>query len=773
MSDSFSLFLFRLVLICAPVHIFSQNCTLSISGRVLDEHDQQPLALTEVYIRELNRGAVADSSGAYSIGRLCPGIYTVIASHIGCEPVVQKIDLRQDEDHFNFYPEHHTELLSEANIVQAKKRTTAYAEVKLSPEQIESARGNALDDLIENVSGVNTLKNGNAILKPVIHGLYGNRIVTLNQGVRQEDQQWGLEHGLNVDPFTAEQVSVIKGASAVRYGSGAVGGVLKLEAAELPYNSKKFSGKAYLIGNTNGRGGLAALHLEQGLNTKWAYRIQLTGQLMGDRKAPDYMLTNTGNREWNGAVTIGYTHNNWETQAYYSTFNTELGILRSAHIGNITDFEQAIERGEPFYQEAFDYRIQNPRQRLTHQLGKLKTTYEPNAHKKIELIYGIQHNQRLEYDIRRDSKDQRPANDLDLFTQTLELSYQWNPTPQHLSEWGLAGLLQVNSNNAGTGIRPLLPNYNRYEGGAFITHRYILSSWLWEAGLRYDRQYTLVQKFNLQNQLVRPEFSFNSLAASLGATYSFNTNWQLSSSLGYAYRPPHVNELMSEGLHHGAATIETGDSTLQPERSLNWSNTLSINYPGQWNLEITAYVNPFLNFIYLNPQQEVRSTIRGTFPVYLYSQDNAILSGVDLSGGLSVSPKLDYTLTGSYMRGFNNSDGDDLILMPAPQLAHSLSYHFKDLKTFKNNFLSISQKLVARQQHFPEEADLVPPPEGYNLIGISIGSELVSTHTKSSWAFTFSIENLFNTSYRDYLNRFRYYADQTGTNIQLKLKYEF
>ncbi|HBF20435.1 MAG TPA: TonB-dependent receptor, partial [Cryomorphaceae bacterium] len=456
----------------------------------------------------------------------------------------------------------------------------------------------------------------------------------------------------------------------------------------------------------------------------------------------------------------------------YSLFHTELGILRSAHIGNKTDFDLALARGEPFYQDPFSYAINSPRQDLTHQLLKSRLQYHPSAKGTLELVYSIQNNQRLEYDVRRGDAKNVAANNLNLSTQTLDLTARWNHSPKWNAEYGISGLLQINSNIPGTGIRPLLPNYNRYQGGAFMVQEYHTSRWIWEAGIRYDREYTLVQKFNFSNQLIRPEFSFNNLAASAGATYSFNRHWQLSNLLAYAYRPPHVNELMSEGLHHGAATIEVGDSSLVPERSLNWSTTLSANYPNAWKMELTAYLNPFQNYIYLNPQQEPRITIRGTFPVQQYTQDHVLLAGADLQGSIFLTTKLEYSLSGTYVRGINRSDDDDLVLMPPPQLNHSIHYYFRDFTLLKNSFISVSQKLVARQVHSPRDADLAPPPDAYSLLGLSMGTELPASDNRT-FTFSLGVQNLLNTPYRDYLNRFRYYADQTGVNLQLKIKYEF
>ncbi|MDZ7846155.1 MAG: TonB-dependent receptor plug domain-containing protein [Owenweeksia sp.] len=150
-----------------------------------------------------------------------------------------------------------------------------------------------LSDVIEGLSGVTTLESGNSIVKPVIHGLYGNRVVTTNNGIRQEDQQWGLEHGLNIDLNTAENLAVIKGAAAAQYGPGALGGVLKIEPAPLPYGKEK-SGQAGITMQSNGRGGSLRGKLQEGTLQNFAYRAQFSHKRLGDLQAPDYATQQHG-----------------------------------------------------------------------------------------------------------------------------------------------------------------------------------------------------------------------------------------------------------------------------------------------------------------------------------------------------------------------------------------------------------------------------------------------------------------------------------------------
>lgn len=758
-----------LVLIASCFGMMAQSkCDLSIAGMVIDEHDGQPLHFAEVYVAGLDRGVVVDSTGHFILKNICPGKYQVIATHIGCEPVQKTLSILQNVTNLNFYLEHHQELLQEAEVVEESIRRSAQAKEMVDARQLQLGRSLSLNEITEALSGVSTLESGNSIVKPVIHGLYGNRVITTNNGIRQEDQQWGLEHGLNIDLYTAENIEVVKGAASVQYGPGALGGVLKIGPGGLPYG-ERFGGEAILSAQSNGRGGSGAIKVAQGIKENLAWRAQLSGKRLGDQQAPDYVLSNTGTAELNGSLEAGFKKDKLTTEIYLSHFSKEIALLRASSIGNLSDLDSAIGRGKPLYIRPFTYAINNPRQEIRHSLAKASAIYRYDAYTFWEAIYGYQQNSRQEFDFRRGVSDDTPANDLRLRTQTLDLKLNTRHRPQWTARYGASGLLQVNTNIPGTGIRPILPNYNRYQLGAFAFEEIDLNNWILELGLRYDYEYTLAQKFDRQNRLLRPEFRFHNWSAIAGATYRFNEHWQYSSSLALASRPPHVIELLSEGLHHGSATIEIGDSSLQPEKSLNWSNTLSLNYSKKIKVELTAYLNPIDNYIFLMPQPVPRLTIRGAFPVYHYRQANALLAGADLSASVFLSKKFSYQFSGSYLRGYNRSESEDLILMPPPRLLHNLVWE-PGWQT--EAFFKLSHEAVARQKHYPEGQDLAPPPKGYHLLHLAAGAPFLKKENRSLH-LTFQVRNLLSTGYRSYLDRFRYYADRPGVNFVFNVNYKF
>ncbi len=740
-----------------------ENCSNILSGKIIDEHDGSALAYAEILIVETGQGAISDSLGGYTIKSVCPGEYLIRVYHLGCETTERNIKLSQSIYNVNFYLEHHEELLQEIVLVNQKIRRNPKKTQTLDSLEMRSLQTLGLEALDQSIAGYRNLSSGNNILKPMIHGLYGNRVVTSVNGIPLEDQQWGREHGLNIDPATAGDIAVVSGAAAVEYGPGALGGVLLISPAPLPTDSV-LRGELNLSGQSNGRGGGLRLKLEQALGSNWSVRTQLGVKRFGDLQAPKYMLSNTGFAGFNYLLEAGFKKQKWQGKFNYQGSQRELGILRASSTGNITDLEEAIQRAEPLYQDDFSYEIASPRQDVGHHSLSTNWYYRSTKDRFWHLVYGFQHNRRKEYDFRRGISDNIPANDLRLITHSGDLKYHSQRGRKWIAKYGISGLMQVNTNISGTGIRPILPNYNRYRIGAYTSQQWELSRWIVQSGLRYDYEHIWTQKYNRQNELLIQEFPFHNLSLNVGTTFRITEQWQFSSDLSLASRAPHVIELLSEGLHHGAASIELGDSSLMPEYSLNWSNTIRWSASNKLRTEVTAYINPIHNYIFQVADSVPQLTIRGAFPVWRYVQTEALIAGIDLNLNYHIHPRLTYKLNTQYLRGYDLSTADDLILMPPFNFNQEFRWQ---LSTAID--VGLMHQLVARQEHYPEGLDLIPPPAGYQLLHLYAGW----TSTQGDWHCSLQVRNLTNTSFRDYLDRFRYFADRPGINLFINVNYQF
>lgn len=752
--------LWVIVLLIAGSLQLQGQCNLQLSGTVLDEHDDTPLDYSTIYVLETGQGTLADSLGAYTLSGLCSGQITVVCSHIGCEPVEIRLLLTRDTI-LNFRPEHHIELLDQV-LTTAPKVADAPAQTRtdLSGQTLERLQGRSLSQMLESISGVSLVQTGPGIAKPMIHGLYGNRILIVQNDVRQEGQQWGIDHAPEIDPTVAGTMTVIKGAEGVRFGPDALAGVILVKPDPLP-RSPGLTGSLMTHLQSNGRGGKIAGRIEGGFRQPgWGWRATGSLRLLGDQYAPDYILSNTGQREWGFSAQTGYTANKGTLDLYYSLYQAGFGILRAAHIGNLTDLQAAIMASEPWVQNPFTYEILNPRQQVIHHLAKIEASRKISGMWTLKGRYSLQVDKRQEFDIRRGDRDDIPALDLTIISQQAEVLAEHRPW-RHLSGTvGTSAQYQTNYNVPGTGVRPLIPNFTSTTASLFAFERYIRNSWELEAGIRSDYRYLSVAKFNEQDQIIRPAFDWINFSASIGGLHRFSPSWQANLQIASAFRAPGANELFSEGLHHSTAALEIGNDSLGIERSLKTVLTIQHQQPG-FTVSLSTYINPITGLIYLRPTGDYDLTIRGAFPVFYYQQTNALLTGVDLDLSFAVTSWLDYQGQAALLWADDLQHTSPLFGMPPLQFRHSLLLHNQPNETQASLSAGIQIRQVLRQDYSPVD-DFAPPPAGYAIVG------LTAEWSRGKTRITAGVDNLLNRPYREYLDRLRYFADAPGRNIYLK-----
>lgn len=766
----------HLLLLCLAVNMaFAQSpeCTLSLYGKVIDDHDQQPLAFAAVYISELQKGAVTDSAGNYYIGGICPGTYTVKCTHLGCNPLEVKLTIKRNLQK-NFYPEHHAEELGRVEIQASREDVPTQASSELEGRKLDETRGRSLGDALKDVTGVATIQTGSSISKPIIHGMHSNRILVLNNGIRQEGQQWGLEHAPEVDPFIAGKLSVVKGANSVRYGSDAMAGIILVEPRPLR-DSAGIGGELNLAGFSNGRQGAASAMLEGNFKKLPAlsWRTQGTLKRSGNIKTPGYYLKNTGMEEHNFSVAAAFNKKRWGTEVFYSQFNTKLGIFSGSHIGNLTDLQHAFEMGEPLETSGFSYEIGRPYQQAEHELLKLQGHTWTGKAGKLQIVYARQYNLRMEYDKHLPLNDSLAALGLpdlkyEITTHTGDMTWE------HVAVKNISGSIGVNGITQGNTYegRFFIPNYRNYGAGAFWIERWKKNKLELEGGARYDYRWLKVYKRLPDNSIYSPEFNYNNVSGTVGAIYTLKDGVSFNVNAGTAWRAPAVNELFSNGLHHGAASIETGNENLAPETALNFIATGSYKPEGKkLSAELSVYYNIIENYIYQKPQLPPALTVHGAFPAFSYQQANATFKGLDAMAGYYITKQLSVTGKASIVRAFNESVNEYFVLIPPDRYEAEMTYELRDRKKLRNAYISLSATHVAKQWRVPANSDFAPPPAAYTLAGLEAGFSVPIK--KQEVTIGFSVTNLFDTKYRDYLDRFRYYSDAPGRSVNLRLKVPF
>jgi iron complex outermembrane recepter protein len=539
------------------------------------------------------------------------------------------------------------------------------------------------------------------------------------------------------------------------------------EPVELPRDTG-LHGELRGQGVLNGRGGGMHGMLQGGVNgvRGVGWRVQGSGRYLGDSEAARYVLSNTGAREAGGSATVGFRDHRWNATLYYSYFARLLGILRASHIGNLTDLNNAISTGTPWYIDEHTYTIAAPRQMVRHHLAKAEVGYAVSDRGRIQVTYGYQADDRQEYDVRRGGRSNIPALDLFLVTHTSEAVLKhWIGQRLH-GKFGLNGIHQENFNEPGTGVSPLIPNYRERSGGVFLLeHLPVGRRMELEFGARYETTLLQVAKYNADAVLIRPEHTFLNHAWSLGANWAVRDSVRLRFNISSAFRPPHVSELYSEGLHHGAAAVESGDDRLTSERAVIGVVDLEASLMrGRMTVDITAYADRIQDFIYLRPSGELL-TVRGAFPVFKYTATEARLIGLDARVGLRFTERWSLELRGSTVHARDITRSEWLFQMPSDRIEGTLSHAFRSSGAWSGIEAGLVSTFVLEQRRVPIDLDFTAPPASYHLIGCQVSAR--RSFGKRQVHLGLRGFNLLNRAYRDYMDRFRYYADARGLDVTI------
>jgi len=754
-----------LACVCTCTAMAQHACSLHLDIQLQEKHTLEAVYPALVYIDELQRSFPADEEGLVRVADLCAGNYTCHVEAAGHMSIAQVITVKESS-RVRIRLVH---ALREVTVKEERVKTVLQTKESLNKDQLAEGSGKTIGDVLQAVNGVTLLSNGGTVSKPVIHGLHSNRILMVNNGIRQEDQQWGSEHAPNIDPFLANRITVIKGAAGVRYGTDAIGGVVLVEPA--PLRSSGWGGEVNLAGFSNNRMGVAEGMIEHGFEKipGLSFRLQGTLKQGGNYRIPGYYVANTGVRESNYSAAIGYARAHQSVELFYSHFNTDLGIYRGSHTGSKEDLLNAINSDTPRVSAGFTYDIDRPRQHVVHDLAKLKLN-ATNAVGKWSLTYAFQHNFRQEYDVVRKDDGKAQLN-LTLNTQTLNLNLDHVSWKGLTGEIGVDGIFQTNRFPAGD--RLFIPWYNTAGGGAYAVERWKKNNWTVEGGLRYDYRWYNVWNNEGSNQaVVEYQYAYNSLSGTLGVNKKVKDGLEWSATLSNAWRAPQANELFSSGLHQEAARIELGNKDLSPERSYG------LNLEGKWqagklSTELSLYSQYIRNYIYLEPGPDLL-TIRGYFKTFNYKQTNAWLNGTDFSAKYLWTEGLETSLKASVVLARNVTAKDWLIMMPSDRVQLSSRYTRSISNTLKNCFAEVGGKYVFQQQRLPQNFDDIDyprPPAGYFLLSASIGTTL-QIH-KQPVHLSLAAENLLNSRYRDYMDAFRYFIDQPGRNFALRVRVPF
>ncbi|MAN28616.1 MULTISPECIES: TonB-dependent receptor [Mesonia] len=787
------------IFILANLSLSAQNCDHTLKGKIVDDHTGEPLINAVIEIIDSDIEVYSDFYGNFEIPNLCDGKIELKITHPECQDLIYPV-LIEGDTFEEIKLEHHWKELQQVLLHGKTVETSVLNREIVNKNYIEKEYTGSLSTSLEKLPGVNAMEVGSGISKPIIRGLGLNRVVVSENGINQAGQQWGADHGLELDALSVEKLEVIKGVSAIEYGSDAIGGVLKIDNDQAPMD-EGISGSAMTIAKSvnNTLGGSFNLNYK---SNKFFAKARLTGLSYADYKLPadtinylnfnlpvyDEELKNTAGKELDWYFQAGYLGDNFKSTVSVSNVYQKSGFFPGAH------GIPSVGRVQP---DGDRRNIDFPYQRVNHFKLINNNTFFVNDNAKLIVNLGYQKNHRQEWSLfhthygNQAPPEKNPNLELDFNLETYDVKVKWEQkfSAQHTTNLGLEGRWQENDI---AGFNFLLPQYDAQNYAAFLTHEYKVSNTtLWSLGIRYDFGKVHLNQFNdnyLYDYLIQngeseetannyaersPNLNrdFGNLNVMFGGLFNWN-KWTLNANIGTNFRLPTPIELGANGIHHGSFRHEQGDPDLDPEKG--YVGDVELTYEeNSFIASVNPYIYYFDNYIFLQPTKTF-SLLPHSGQLYRYSQSRALLSGVEVSLQKTFFDQLKTQVVAEYLYNqqltSDSSRDYPLPFTPANNLFAEVGYTFntqhlilKETEIYANTRMTMEQDRIA-------QGEMITP--GYALFGLGVkkGFNLF----KKQSTVHLQVSNLFNKKYFKHTSFYRRLEiPELSRNIQLTLQVPF
>ncbi|MFO7824707.1 MAG: TonB-dependent receptor [Cyclobacterium sp.] len=738
-----------------------QGQNLSVSGAIKDAETNLPLPGVTVFIPELSRGTVTDGSGQFTVENLPSRSMTFQFSFLGYATALFKINPSTQKVPLDISLESATTTVDEvvvSGVYVMGKESSPISIEKINKGSILKNPSPSLMTALAKTPGVSEVSLGPGISKPVIRGLSFSRVLSVYQGARFENQQWGADHGLGLTETGLSGVEIIKGPASIIYGSGAMAGVVNLiEDPDAASGEIEGDVNLRMYGNSLGR------RVEAGV--KGAGENGLFWSLRGATEShADYMdgsgktVGNTRFNTQNIKTGIGLRKNWGDTRVRYTFLQQELGILDENNQELLVTSRNDRSPQLPFQQVA-DHFL-NSETNLFLGEDKLKATFG----------YHWNFREETEEDFDQVDLGLRQANFM------YDIKYYKSLSQETETIFGIQGfyLKTINDENA---AEILIPDATKDDRSVYALINHATSQWVLQGGIRYDYRkvtadasrphfldYGFVLPGSPEDRMLSR--SFDGWTASGGATFRPSDQWRFRLNVASGFRAPDLAELYSNGPHPGTARFERGSAGF--DREQNIQTDLGIRYrTADFSLSAEAFYNVVNNYIYFAPTDERM----GELIVWQFQQDNARLYGGEafLEWHPVAVPWISGNTSYSIAIGRRRSDQSYLPYIPAFRWNQELSFNFKGMGKLLRPYVNLTGSLVLDQNR---PAPLEEATPGYYLMGIHLGSSFKIWEQEMD-AFV-SANNLLNTNYLDHMSLYRPFGiSQIGRNISLNLQFQF
>ncbi len=766
------------------LHILSYGQTnYELKGVVVDENNEA-LTGASVFLDPIKRGVITDDKGNFVIGSLPKGRYKIVISFIGYNMLIDSISIDVNKT-FNAQLKVSTLSLQEVvvtdNYIETRKKKESLNIEIVNDGYLKQNLGGTLMNSLERLPGVTTIDIGSGQSKPVIRGLGFNRIVVVENNIKHEAQQWGADHGLEIDQYAIDNIEVVKGPASLMYGSDAIGGVIDMKNRKVPVENS-FGGTIDISGKTNND--FLGTSVSFYGRKKWFFaNIRATLLGYGDYKVPtdsvdiysyraalyQNHLRNTAGNEHNLHVTFGIVQKRFQSNFYISNVNSKTGFFANAHglePRNVdTDLHDKSNRDILYpYQSVNHFKIINTSQ---YKWGSFK----------LESSLGFQRNFRQEWsqyvqhgympatfpDTLNFNPDLEQQFEKNVYSGNVNLSY--NSYDKTQFNFGINSEYQDNQID---GRSFIIPAYNQISlgGFAFVKHNFSDKS-LVQAGIRYDFGNIITTEYYdwfpspvIENGDSTMQYlqragninrSFSNLTWSVG--YNFNPGkWSYKANIGKSFRMPIPKELAANGVNYHHFSYEVGNSELSPEISYQLDAGIEFS-AAKFAVGITPFLNYFSNYIYLNPTSEHDRLYGNGNQVYYYTQSKVLRYGAEWHAHYELLNFLQLGIIGEYVYSEQLSGekkGFTLPFSPPPSGIFNIKFIRQKNKIVENAYLSFDYRITAPQNN------IVPPEEtteGYQVINVGIGGDINLKNQKVN--ISMQVKNLLNSKYFNHTSYYR------------------
>ena len=622
-----------------------------------------------------------------------------------------------------------------------KIKETPMPVMMLQAKELHQLPSTNLIDAIAKQPGMSQITTGGAISKPIIRGLGYNRIVVVNDGIRQEGQQWGDEHGIEIDVNEVCSVEILRGPASLMFGSDALGGVLVFKGMPtLPEGSIKgcinteYQTNNGLIGASfSFAGNQKGIVWDARYSEKHAhaYRNRYDGYVPNSQFGERAFSLKTGlMRNW-GYSNLKFGYYNLTPSIVEGERDTVTGELLSED-GNLLSYRHGLP-----YQRVYHYKA------VSESFINLSSGH-------LKVIVGYQQNRRQEFE--------ESADEYGLYLQLHTLNYDVRYVSEERAGWKFsAGINGMGQKSLNLGEEYLIPDYSLFDAGVYATAFKTLGRWNLSGGLRFDYRY-LDAKGLMEDEEERFEdFTrhFKGVTGSVGATCEVGKGLDLKFNLARGFRAPNISELASNGEHEGSLRYEIGNHYFNPEYSLQAD--FGFNYATRYfELNASAFANHISNYIYLH---RIDSIIEPDLMTFAYAQGEAMLVGFEAAVDIHPFHSLHIGSSFSYVNAQLLHQPEDmrwLPMTPAPRLSVDMKYELThNGKVFNNAYLAARMDWCMKQEHYYAAYDTETMTPSYLLFGLSAGTDVL-IKGKKIVELAMIVDNLTDVCYQDHLNRLKY-----------------